>query len=92
MKDLIANYPHAKQPRTSGVIISKLIFPSLQDRDFLGLLLLNLLKGDGQHTILQHSSRLVLTYRYGQLQRTAKFTPVALLVVPFGGYSVVATA
>lgn|GEM_PF-1670369 len=36
-----------KQPRISGVIISKLIFPSLEDRDFLGLLLLDLLKGDG---------------------------------------------
>ena len=41
-----------KQPRTSGVIISKLVFPSLQDRDLLGLLLLNLLEGDGQHAIL----------------------------------------
>ena len=52
MKDLIANYPHAKQPRTSGVIISKLVFPSLQDRDLLGLLLLDLLEGNGQHSIL----------------------------------------
>ena len=67
MKDLIANYPHTKQPRISGVIISKLVFPSLQDRDLLSLLLLDLLEGDGQHTILQHSSRLVLAYRYGQL-------------------------
>ena len=43
---------NTKQPRTSGVIISKLVFPSLQDRDLLGLLLLDLLEGNGQHSIL----------------------------------------
>ena len=42
----------AKQPRTSGVIISQRVFPFLEDRDLLSLLLLDLLEGDGQHTIL----------------------------------------
>ena len=43
---------NTKQPRISGVIISELVFPSLEDWDLFSLLLLDLLEGDGQHAIL----------------------------------------
>ena len=53
MKDLIASYPqHKNNPASAGSLSQNLYSLFLEDRDLLGLLLLDLLKGNGQHAIL----------------------------------------